>query len=254
MSAPEISSPAQADDRYAVVVTGRGPYLVYGHPPFAAQHIMPDLHGESWFFRQGRSFSTASEPTALCRCGASGRKPYCDGSHTKADWDPALTAPPRPLSEGAERTEGPGLTLEDNPAYCVFARFCRPFGDAWSLTERSGDEASRRLAVREASICPGGRLTARDRATGRAYEYRFEPGLGLVEDPAIGASGGLWVRGGIPIRREDGTAYEVRNRVVLCRCGRSANKPYCDGSHAAVKWRDGIEDTPVGATVPEEVY
>lgn len=254
MSAPEISSPLASESRYSVVVTERGPYLVYGHPPFAAQHIMPDLNNESWFFQQGRSFSTASEPTALCRCGASKRKPYCDGSHTKADWDPALTAPQASIAAGAERIEGPGLTLTDNPDYCVFARFCHPFGDTWTLTERSDDEASRRLAVREASMCPSGRLTARDRATDRAYEYRFDPSLGLIQDPTINASGGLWVRGGIPVRREDGTAYEVRNRVVLCRCGRSANKPYCDGSHAVVKWRDGIEDMPVGATVPEEVY
>ena len=39
--------------------------------------------------------------------------------------------------------------------------------------------------------------------------------------------------GGIPIHGADGQAYEVRNRVTLCRCGRSANKPYCDGAHAA---------------------
>jgi CDGSH-type Zn-finger protein len=31
----------------------------------------------------------------------------------------------------------------------------------------------------------------------------------------------------------DGKAYEVRNRVTLCRCGSSNNKPFCDGSHAA---------------------
>ena len=36
----------------------------------------------------------------------------------------------------------------------------------------------------------------------------------------------------------DGFAYEVRNRVTLCRCGASKNKPFCDGSHAAIKFRD----------------
>jgi len=30
----------------------------------------------------------------------------------------------------------------------------------------------------------------------------------------------------------DGTVYEIRNRVALCRCGRPANKPFCQGSHA----------------------
>ena len=55
-------------------------------------------------------------------------------------------------------------------------------------------------------------------------------------------SGGLWLRGGIPFRREDGRAYATRNRVVLCRCGRSADKPFCDGTHATVKWHDGLDD------------
>jgi CDGSH-type Zn-finger protein len=75
----------------------------------------------------------------------------------------------------------------------------------------------------------------------KPFELRYEPSLGLIEDDALHTSGGLWVRGGIRIERENGTAYEVRNRVVLCRCGESANKPYCDGSHAALHWRDELE-------------
>ena len=69
-----------------------------------------------------------------------------------------------------------------------------------------------------------------------------------------GARGGLWMRGGFPMRRENGEFFELRNRVVVCRCGQSANKPYCDGTHAAVKWRDGLQGDPVGETLPEEVY
>ena len=144
--------------------------------------------------------------------------------------------------------------MTDNPKYCVFARFCHPRGDAWTLTGQSAEPEARNLAIREASMCPGGRLTAWDKKTGKAYEFRFEPSLGLLEDIAIGASGGLWIRGGIPLRREDGTTYEVRNRVVVCRCGQSANKPYCDGTHAAIKWRDELQDQPAGETLPEEVY
>ncbi|MHB8164175.1 MAG: CDGSH iron-sulfur domain-containing protein [Methanoregula sp.] len=32
-------------------------------------------------------------------------------------------------------------------------------------------------------------------------------------------------------RDADGKPYTVRNRVTLCRCGKSGNKPFCDGSH-----------------------
>lgn len=244
----------RAAEDFAITVSERGPYLVYGRPPLAAQFIMPNAENESWYFQQGRSYPTEAEPTALCRCGASKRKPYCDGSHTTAEWDPTLTAPDEALLDHAEEIRGETLSLTDNARYCVFARFCHPAGDAWTLTEHSDDPTSRRLAIREASMCPGGRLLAWNRDTGKPYEFRFEPSLGLIEDPAIGSSGGVWVRGGIPLRRENGRTYEIRNRMVLCRCGQSANKPFCDGTHAAVKWRDALDSEPAGETLPEEVY
>lgn len=246
------SSPAE--ECFSITVTEKGPYLVYGRPPLAEQFIMPNTENESWYFQEGKHFSTESEPTALCRCGASKRAPYCDGSHAHTDWDPTLNAPDESLLDTAERIEGETLTLTDNPKYCVFARFCHPEGDAWTLTERSHDPEARKLAIREASMCPSGRLTAWDKSTKKPFEFRFEPGLGLIEDITIGSSGGLWVRGGIPLRREDGRTYEIRNRTVVCRCGQSTNKPYCDGTHAAIKWRDRLEGQPVGETLPEEVY
>lgn len=249
MSHPKNKS-ADTSASLSITVTERGPLLVHGRPPLMLQVIVADECDESRCFRAGRSFPTDAEPTALCRCGASKRKPYCDGSHAHADWNPTLTAPAAPLLDGAERIEGETLVLIDNPAYCVFARFCHPDGDAWTLTERSADPEARKRAIREASLCPSARLTARDRATERPYEFRFEPSLGLIEDPAVGASGGIWVRGGIPVRREDGRTYEIRNRTVLCRCGRSANKPYCDGTHVAIRWHDGLESTPAEAGCP----
>jgi len=36
---------------------------------------------------------------------------------------------------------------------------------------------------------------------------------------------------------EDGFDYEVRNRMTLCRCGESQNKPFCDGTHASMKFK-----------------
>ena len=63
------SSPA--GERFSITVTEEGPYLVYGRPPLAEQFIMPNESNESWYFQQGRLFSTEAEPTAICRCGAS---------------------------------------------------------------------------------------------------------------------------------------------------------------------------------------
>jgi len=103
----------------------------------------------------------------------------------------------------------------------------------WNLVEQRGPEAAR-LTAHEAGLCPSGRLVAWDRATKEALEPDLDPSIGIVEDPVEGVAGPIWVRGGIPISAADGQAYEVRNRVTLCRCGSSGNKPFCDGSHASI--------------------
>jgi CDGSH-type Zn-finger protein len=42
----------------------------------------------------------------------------------------------------------------------------------------------------------------------------------------------------VPVAASDGTALETRNRMTLCRCGNSANKPLCDGSHVKAGFHD----------------
>lgn len=66
--------------------------------------------------------------------------------------------------------------------------------------------------------------------------------IGLVKDPYRDCSGPLWVRGEIDLESADGTKYEKRNRMTLCRCGRSENKPFCNGAHAPEPtFKDGLK-------------
>jgi hypothetical protein len=104
--------------------------------------------------------------------------------------------------------------------------------------ERTDDPGVRRIVEQQAADCPSGRLVVLDAKSGQAIEPKLEPSIGLVEDTANEVSGPLWVRGGIPVVAVDGTTYEVRNRVTLCRCGASQNKPFCDGSHVSVGFSD----------------
>ena len=233
---------ATAPEKFHITILHDGPYVVYGQPPLDQQFIIPNEEGASWEFLEGAKYEM-TEPTALCRCGESKNKPYCDGAHMKADWDPTLTASEEPLLKGAELFEGPEVSLTDNESYCVFARFCDAKGRVWNLVSENGKEA-RDLTVREANMCPGGRLSAWDNKTQEPFEPKYDPSLALIEDPAIKVSGGLWIRGGIPVQKENGETYEIRNRMVLCRCGQSSNKPFCDGTHASMKFRDGLPAAP----------
>ena len=144
------------------------------------------------------------------------------------------------MAEAAKAIVGPAMTLTDVESLCAFARFCDPNSQVWSLVEETDNAKARSDFVRQTCDCPSGRLVAWDNATGEAIEPHYEPSIGLVEDPAQYCSGPLWLRGGIAVIGADGFRYEIRNRVTLCRCGASSNKPFCDGAHAAIKFRDGL--------------
>jgi hypothetical protein len=91
------------------------------------------------------------------------------------------------------------------------------------------------MALEEVANCNSGRLVAFDEKKGSPIEPILEPSIAAVEEPLRGYEGPLWVRGGIPIESADGITYEIRNRVTLCRCGISSNKPFCDGSHRVIR-------------------
>jgi CDGSH-type Zn-finger protein len=221
-----------------VTVTKNGPYLVSGAIPLARQSIVTDAEGGSHEWREGEALTTP-ENYALCRCGRSQTKPFCDGTHKKVGFDGTESASRAPYREQAELTEGPVLALSDAQSLCAFARFCDPNGQVWNQVARTDEQRVRSLFVRQVNNCPAGRLVAWDRSSGKPLEPALPVSIGLIEDPAEQVSGPLWLRGGIPVTSADGFAYEVRNRVTLCRCGASKNKPFCDGSHAAIGFRDG---------------
>lgn len=218
-------------------VTANGPYVVSGSIPMSEQVIIPDQKGYSYKWEEGAKYPDQDQ-YALCRCGQSRNKPYCDGTHTQAEWNGTETAGKDLYLDQALRLKGPGMELTDAQKLCSSARFCDRAGGTWKLTKKSDDPQARDLAVQQACDCPSGRLTAWDKVSGEAIEPQFEPSLGIVQDPQARVSGPIWVRGGIPVESGEGVTYEVRNRVTLCRCGRSENKPFCDGTHVLVGFSD----------------
>ena len=54
----------------------------------------------------------------------------------------------------------------------------------------------------------------------------------------VTADGPYVVSGEVEMRNEAGDLVRTARTVALCRCGQSGNKPYCDGTHARVGFRD----------------
>ena len=205
-----------------------GPYLVSADVPLKTDIIECAADGLPEKWAQGKTYDTHGKPYSLCRCGRSEGKPFCDGSHTDCHWNAAETAKNEPYLESAAVCKGARADLLDKEELCAVARFCDRHGQIWNLIEKD-DEKSLNLAVEEACNCPAGRLTVvKD---GKPIEPQLPQEIGLVQDPAMKHRGPLWVKGGIEIEGAAGTKYEKRNRVTLCRCGQSANMPFCDASH-----------------------
>jgi hypothetical protein len=124
---------------------------------------------------------------------------------------------------------GDGVVMTDDRSLCTKAGHCgNRFTDVWEMIRQTSDPGVRSRLEGMVDLCPSGRLD-RDRPGG---EEPARPSIGVIRD------GPIWVRGGITIEAADGTEYEVRGRVTLCRCGHSGNKPFCDGSHKEIGFRD----------------
>jgi CDGSH-type Zn-finger protein len=227
-------------DAKTIIVSKDGPYVVSGSVPLTLQTIGVNKAGESTAWIESAALQT-SEPYALCRCGQSNTKPFCGGTHTEVGFDGTETASREPVMQQAERLDGPTMELADAEVLCAFARFCDPYGRVWNQVKHADVPEERDQFVRQVGDCASGRLIAIDKDTGTPIEPTLPQSIGIVEDPARACSGPLWVRGSIPLTSADGHTYEVRNRMTLCRCGRSENKPFCNGAHAAdPPFRDGL--------------
>ena len=171
------------------------------------------------------------EKCGLCRCGHSKNKPFCDGTHLKMSFVGTETAGNEEYLDEPKILEGPAITLADVEAICASARFCHRAGGIWNIIKDTGNPEVKQTVIEESCDCPSGRLVVHGKKTGKAIEPDFEKSIVAIEDPQVGVSGPLWVRGCVPIESADGKTYRVRNRITLCRCGKSQNKPFCDSSH-----------------------
>ncbi|PUA19852.1 CDGSH iron-sulfur domain-containing protein [Glaciimonas sp. PCH181] len=220
-----------------VQISKNGPYIVSGDIPLNKEIISTNDDDESVKWTQGQKYPSQGQ-YALCRCGRSGNKPFCDGSHMKTGFDGTETASRQPYLEQAKVIRGPTMSLTDVENLCAFARFCDPHGQVWNLVGETDNPSASKHFVSQTCDCPSGRLVAWDNETGKPIEPKYEQSIGLIEDPVKGCSGPVWLRGGVQLIGADGFEYEVRNRVTLCRCGASQNKPFCDGTHASIGFSD----------------
>jgi CDGSH-type Zn-finger protein len=216
-----------------VVVADAGPYVVHGGIPLVAKIQVVSEYGEPLTWQTGASFDVA-ETYELCRCGHSRFMPFCDVTHALVEFDGTETADPGPTGARQEVYPGTHIVVKRDCSLCMNAGFCgNRRTNVQEMVAETEDTQVRSLVMAMIERCPSG-----------SYVYALEPGgpdlepdlpqqiavtTEITADGPI--AGPLWVTGRIPVERADGQPMETRNRVALCCCGLSKNKPLCDGSH-----------------------
>ena len=195
-----------------------GPYLVSNLP------LLTNSRGETL---------PARSEMALCRCGQSRMKPFCDGSHADAQFDSAKL-PDRVPDQRVDYV-GREVTIHDNRGTCCHSGNC---SDHLPAVFRNGQEpwidpngASADAIIDIVRACPSGALSAsRD-----GVEFRDQDRGPMIY---VSKDGPYHIQGRIELRHEQQNEGASQEHFALCRCGKSKNKPFCDGTHWYVKFVD----------------
>jgi len=227
-----IAALAQLQDALppAIATAKNGPYLVTNAPavrdPLGEQLSLPPQ-------------------LALCRCGASAMKPFCDGTHAANGFTDGKD--PSRVPDQRDTYRGEQVTIFDNRGICQHSGLC---SDRLATVFRTRQEpfvapSGGRLdeIVRAVRDCPSGALSLGfdgDETRGLAdWHGRREPAVEVTQD------GPYRVTGAIPLTDASGgdvprVAGSSREHYALCRCGHSQNKPFCSGMHWYVEFRDPV--------------
>ena len=219
-------------DDQAITSRPGGPLIVSGGVPLVRKTAVHSEHGEPLAWKTSDPLDTRAQ-YALCRCGDSANKPFCDGSHTAAGFEGTDTADASSYDERAKTLGENSITVRDDRSICVHAGFCgNRVTNIWKQSRDMDDSLVRLAIINEVEKCPSGAITYRFEGDAVDAEADYPTQIAAIDD------GPLWVTGSIPVTTADGTEIEARTRVTLCRCGASSNKPLCDGSHKEAGFSD----------------
>ncbi|MDY0223850.1 MAG: CDGSH iron-sulfur domain-containing protein [Candidatus Methanomethylophilaceae archaeon] len=211
------------DENAKITIKKNGPYLIFGNIPLREESIQIDAMGKAIKWVEGQKFNQ-NEVYALCRCGKSSTMPFCSGEHVNK-FDGTETADDEPYNDSCLIHEGcDGVKLMEKHILCTGAGFCHAYP---RIEIAIKNKKTLEVAKQECANCPGGSLTLV--INGEKIEPILKKEISVTND--VKTIGPIWVKGEIPIISANNEQYELRNRVALCRCGRSKNKPFCDASH-----------------------
>jgi CDGSH-type Zn-finger protein len=188
----------------------------------------------------GESLSTI-RGIALCRCGASKNKPFCDGTHgiiRFSNNDTEVTETGHIVKDKRKTYAGKKIIIHDNRKICSHAAECvnnspsvfkfdaRPWIDPEAATLEESINTIRK--------CPSGALSYSIDGVEYKDQNERKPMVTVSKEGPYIITGGVELIGD-NLQFGDGASKE---HYTLCRCGASRNKPFCDGMHRVINFKD----------------
>lgn len=194
----------------------------------------------------GNVFPIDKPKIALCRCGESKSKPFCDGTHGKINWTDEKQDGRQPRR--VDTYVGKKITIHDDRGICSHAGFCtdglpkvfRMRTEPWI----DSDAESVEEIIKTIQKCPSGALSY---SIDGVLHNKFTD----VSEIQVTEDGPYIVKGAIELK--DADKPESEEHYALCRCGKSKNKPFCDGQHWYHKFRDEGKAKAIGLSTNEKV-
>lgn len=207
-----------ANNKPSIEAILNGPYLV--------KHL-DDL-------RNSKGQQIEAKPVmVLCRCGRSANKPFCDGTHLRIGFrgDKLDGRVPDRLDDYA----GKEITIHDNRGVCAHAGYCTDNSPSVFNVKKKPwidpDGESPDKIAKTIEMCPSGALSYTKEGVLHKDQDR-KPSIRVSKD------GPYYVVGGPELKDYAGSKPESKEHYTLCRCGGAKNKPFCDGTHWNIQFKD----------------
>jgi CDGSH-type Zn-finger protein/ferredoxin len=221
-----------------VVPLSNGPYYLINDPNPKVVYNLQDFKGEPLSTVVG---------IALCRCGKSKNKPFCDGTHSVVGFSSVKKVQDSEnentknidIKDKRRNYIGKEIIVHDNRKICSHAAECvKNLPSVFRLDTRpwiNSDGSNVKDIIDTIRRCPSGALSYSIKGVEhRDPEEQRNPTITVLKNGPYHITGGIELIGE-NIQFGEGASKE---HYTLCRCGASENKPFCDGEHRKINFND----------------